>query len=158
YYYLDNQEALDFLEMHDWAEPGTLDRTPIALNRDNQFHDRRRPNLFLPHEAMISRFRAFLVLACQQTQGKVVVSRWEQGQSIHHHVTVPKVTADPERRRFIKHRETETLDVWPDAFFILTITEQGSEHHFHFPVEIDRATMDTNRYNTKLRAYFHHIV
>lgn len=82
---------------------------------------------FLRHAIGIATFRVSLELACQQTDGKVKVLFWEQGQRLQDWVLGKNE----------KNKE-ERFSVFPDAFFGIEVAGKGKAHYF---LEVDRGTM-----------------
>jgi len=89
------------------------------------------------HTLMISRFRACLTLACQ-ARSDVTLSSWQ--------------TPDLSLTKY----DMEGRKVWvkPDAYFLLTLHGNGTEHRAHFFLECDRGTMDYSDLRRKLTAYW----
>lgn len=82
---------------------------------------------FLRHALETATFRVVLELACEQSDGRVRLLFWKQGQILQDWVTGED--SDGEER---------TYCVFPDAFFGLEVAGKGRAHYF---LEVDRGTM-----------------
>ena len=82
---------------------------------------------FLRHALEIANFRVTLELACEETDGKVKILFWEQGQKLQDWISGKNE----------KNRE-ERFSVFPDAFFGVEVAGKGKAHYF---IEVDRGTM-----------------
>jgi len=82
---------------------------------------------FLRHAIGIATFKVTLELACQDTDGRIRVLFWEQGQRLQDWVLGKNE----------KNKE-ERFSVFPDAFFGLEVAGKGKAHYF---LEVDRGTM-----------------
>jgi hypothetical protein len=86
----------------------------------------RVKSLFLRHALGVATFRAILELACQQSEGRVNLLFWEQGDLIRDFVIGVNDKGEDER-----------FPVHADAFFGLEVVGRGNVHYF---LEIDRGT------------------
>jgi hypothetical protein len=163
YYYLDNTEGLDLLVVNG-VERDRLEFDEVRRNREKRYCDANDPKrseemqgklLFLKHEVMISRFHGMLELACEASSGSVELINFEQGPRLWTKTEVPKMVFRD--GSWIELDETEHLPQRPDAFFTLGFPNSDRDD-LHFFYEADRHRTDTNKYNKKLRAYFHFIV
>ncbi len=171
HYYLDNTKALDLLS-EQGTDPYHLDYEGVRRNKEKGYADIHDPKkvedmqgklLFLKHEAMISRFHATLEMACRNSSGEIALATWQQGASLWHHVSAPKLSyngIDIEGNPVWKETdEQEYLPHRPDAFFSLYYPNQPTEKQWaHFLYEADRKTTSTTKHNRKLRAHFQFIV
>lgn len=82
---------------------------------------------FLRHALETATFRVVLELACEQSDARVRLLFWKQGQILQDWVTGED--SDGEER---------TYCVFPDAFFGLEVAGKGRAHYF---LEVDRGTM-----------------
>lgn len=97
---------------------------------------------YLEHALMVSRLRATLTLATTANE-KVALDGWRQSQELRDEVKV-------------EHADwTERIPVYPDAYFVLRmLDEPEGRNRVHVFVEVDRGTMTTKRFLTKLRGYW----
>lgn len=163
YYYLDNSAALELLVLNG-VERDHLEFEEVRRNREKRYSDVNDPKqteemqgklLFLKHEVMISRFHGMLELASAATNGSIRLSNFQQGARLWAKVEVPKLAF--RNSAWTELDETEQLPHRPDAFFTLSFPN-GDREDLHFFYEADRHRTDTNKYNKKLRAYFHFVV
>jgi hypothetical protein len=82
---------------------------------------------FIQHALSIARFRVILELACQQSDGKVRLMFWEQGNILQDWIW--GADWEGEERKF---------SVYPDAFFAVEVVGKGRAHYF---LEMDMGTM-----------------
>lgn len=82
---------------------------------------------FIEHALHVARFRVILELACQQSEGKVRLMFWEQGNILQDWIWGEDW--EGEERKF---------SVYPDAFFALAVAGKGRAHYF---LEMDMGTM-----------------
>lgn len=162
HYYLDNTAALALL-LNRGVERESLAFDEVRRNREKAYcaindpkHSGEMQGLFLMHEVMISRFHAMLELACRQSDGHVELSDFQQGPTLWHKVEVPKLAY--RNGGWQELDQTEQLPHRPDAFFTLSFPNEGGREPLHFFYEADRHRTDRNKYNKKLRAYFHFVV
>jgi hypothetical protein len=164
HYYLDNTAALSLL-LAQGVESDSLEFEEVRRNREKAYCDINDPKLagemagrllFLTHEVMISRFHATLELACDQSDGSVQLSDFQQGPGLWHKVEVPKLAL----RNGAWHdlNQTEQLPHRPDAFFTLSFAKDQDREPLHFFYEADRHRTNTHKYNKKLRAHFYFVV
>ncbi len=165
-YYLDNPAALELLLDAGWAEPQQLDFARVRYHREKQYDtihfqaERQGSLLYLNHELDISRFHFMLEMACRASDGAVELADWQQGPSLWHSVTAPKVGYDEQRDLWGEQEATEKLPHRPDAFFTLHFpTRPADKAYEHFFYERERkTTTDRKRIVKKLRAHFQYIV
>jgi len=164
HYYLDNVAALQLL-IDRGAKAEDLEFDEVRRNRQKRYCDVNNPArveemqgrlLFLKHEAMISRFRGTLEMACANSDGRVELSVFKQGPALWNKVEVPKIVY--KEGRWLQSEETEFLPHRPDAFFTLSFPKDPNRPALHFFYEADRHRTDSNKYNKKLRAHFHFVV
>jgi hypothetical protein len=164
HYYLDNPRALSLL-VAAGASADDLAFDEIRRNREKRYCDVNNPKLseemqgrllFLKHEVMISRFHAMLELACANSNGTVELTEFQQGPALYSKVEVPRIVFRD--GVWVELVETEQLPHRPDAFFSLAFPNDRDQGPLHFFYEADRHRTDTNKYNKKLRAYFHFAV
>ncbi len=121
HYYIAREATLDLLVDAGWTEPHLLDYERVRYNRDKQWHqvhhqdERQGSLLYLHHETDISRFHFLLDMACRQSSPKVELIDWQQGPSLWHSVTVPKLKYDGQRDLWGEQTATERLPHRPDA-------------------------------------------
>lgn len=105
-------------------------------------HKELKP-LFLKHTLMVVDVHTALELASRTSVVKLVA--WKQGHELFDSV------------RITSEGKTERLPVRPDGFFTLEDTTAPAGHRrAHFFLEADRSTTTHQRFETKLRAYWHY--
>ena len=160
---------MELLIEREWAEREHLDFETVRRNREKAYSDihksgsaeeRQGRMLFIQHELMISRFHAWLELACKQSNGQVELIDWRQGTEVWNSIELSKTIYERKSNEWREVKETEKLPHRPNAFFSLRFPERPEESaEAHFFYEADRkTTTDTKRVSKKLRAHFHYVV
>ena len=98
--------------------------------------------MFLRHELMISDFRCSLEIACQSSEGRIELARFEQGASIW---------------RSVRLASDLTLPFRPDALLTLRhATAPEGQQRANFFYEADRNTTSLPRLEKKFWGYLQH--
>ncbi len=125
--------------VHVLVEQGTAPKELV----DFRLRHRELKPLFLRHTLMVVDVHVALELASRASQIKLVA--WKQGQELFDTVQVED-KGDKER-----------LPVRPDGFFTLEDTTAPiGQKRMHFFLEADRSTTTHERFQKKLRAYWHY--
>jgi DNA-binding MarR family transcriptional regulator len=93
--------------------------------------------MYLEHTTGINEVRLHLTLACQQQGWRI--TRW---------LTENEIKAAYDRVRV--PGQLAMIALVPDSYFTIEVPEKGSTHFF---LELDRGTMTTERFKTKVAAY-----
>lgn len=91
---------------------------------------------FLRHTLNIARFRVMLELACRESDDRIRLLFWEQGNALQDWIEYREQDEDDGRE----------ISVCPDAFFGLDIAGKGKAHYF---LEMDRGSMPIVRKSGK---------
>lgn len=95
--------------------------------------------LFLEHTLAINEVRIAVTQACQQL-----------GWSIWKWRTESEIKAAYDRVSVTVGRKRQTVPVVPDSYFVVELPDRGVSHFF---LELDRGTMTTERFKTKIAGY-----
>jgi hypothetical protein len=102
--------------------------------------DKRLSAMFLQHSIAINTFRIELTMACQRLGWQV--KQW---------LTENEIKADYDRLQIRDVRgRMQRFPVVPDSYFVIEIPGRGQSHFF---VEVDRGTMQLERFKTKVATY-----
>lgn len=152
-YFLDNAAALRDLAYDQRLRAGCLDFEQIRLNKakysgDTEPRSRSRAGqmLFVEHELMISDFHAGLESGCENSEGRVVLETWQQGNRTWDKPGVPETRSGDDGS--LPHR--------PDAYFALRFPNAAEGQQVgRFFYEADRDTTSRARFKLKLLGYLY---